>query len=167
MGGASEVEEVSALGVVELERSGQCLQHAFGDAAEVSALQAGVVGNAHAGQDGDLFAAQSWDAPRAIGLQACLLGRDRAAAGGEELLDLLVGVHENQPRPGHRRLGDPASTPLNRDSHFPDIRALLRTHELTACNLNSEGRHMKTALLGTLEVSRIGLGAMTMAGTYT
>src|SRR3954462_9433259 len=26
---------------------------------------------------------------------------------------------------------------------------------------------MKTAYLGTLEVSRIGLGAMTMAGTYT
>src|SRR4051812_24027972 len=26
---------------------------------------------------------------------------------------------------------------------------------------------MKTAHLGTLEVSRIGLGAMTMAGTYT
>ena len=58
MGGASKVEEVSALGVVELERSGQRLQHAFGDAAQVSAFQAGVVRNADAGQDSDLFAAQ-------------------------------------------------------------------------------------------------------------
>ena len=32
LGGAGEVKEVLAIGVVELERPGQCLQHAFGGA---------------------------------------------------------------------------------------------------------------------------------------
>ena len=92
LGGAGEIEEVSALGVVELERPGECLEHALGDAAEVAAFQAGVVRNAHAGEDGDLFAAQPWDAPRTVGRHACLLGGDRGATGGEELLDLLLGA---------------------------------------------------------------------------
>ena len=70
VGGAGEVEEVGALGVVELERPGQCVEHALGDAAHVSALEAGVVRDAHAGQDGDLLAAESGDAPRAVGVQA-------------------------------------------------------------------------------------------------
>ena len=56
---AGEVEEMSALGVVELERPSQRLQHAPRDPAHVSALQAGVVRNADAGQDSDLLAAQS------------------------------------------------------------------------------------------------------------
>src|SRR3954471_5665212 len=51
LGGAGEVEEVGALGVVELERSGQCLQHALGGAAHVSAFQARVVRSAHTGED--------------------------------------------------------------------------------------------------------------------
>ena len=56
--GAGEVEEVGALGVVELERPGECLQHALRGPAHVSPLQARVVRNAHAGEDGDLFAAE-------------------------------------------------------------------------------------------------------------
>src|SRR3954469_6086946 len=79
VGGASEVEEVRALGVVELERPGECFQHAFGDAAEVSTLQAGVVRDADAGQDGDLFTAQPRDASRAVRRHAGLLGGDRGA----------------------------------------------------------------------------------------
>src|SRR3954470_19008363 len=126
MGGASKVEEVSALGVVELERSRQRLQHAFGDAAEVAAFQAGVVRNADAGQDSDLFATQAWDAPRTVGRHACLLGGDRGAAGGEELLDLLLGLHDGEPRRGWRRPGGPASSPLSRDSHPHGFRAWLR-----------------------------------------
>ena len=70
LGGAGEVEEVGALGVVELERPGQCLQHALGGAAHVSAFQARVVLDAHAGQDRDLFAAQSGNATSAVGRQA-------------------------------------------------------------------------------------------------
>ena len=91
--GAGEVEEVSALGVVELERPGQCLQHALRDAVHVSALQARVVRHAHAGQDGDLLAAESGNAAIAVGAQPRLLRRDPGAAGGEEVPDLLLGLH--------------------------------------------------------------------------
>ena len=91
---AGEVEEVRALGVVELERAGQRLQHALGDAADVAALQAGVVRDADAGQDGDLLAAQPGNAATPVGVQPRLLGRDPGAAGGEELADLrFVSTH--------------------------------------------------------------------------
>ncbi len=55
---AGEVKEVRALGVVELQRPGQRLQHALGDAAQVAAFESRVVRGADAGQEGDLFAAQ-------------------------------------------------------------------------------------------------------------
>src|SRR4051812_44903870 len=116
---------MGALGVVELERAGQRVQHALGGAAHVSALQAGVVRDAHAGQDGDLLAAQSRNAATAVRRQPDLLGGDPGAAGGEELPDLLLGVHEVQRRRGRARLGDPASTSLNRDPHLLEMRALL------------------------------------------
>jgi hypothetical protein len=48
---------VSALGVVELERPGQCLEHALRDTVLCLRAPGGVVGNAHAGQDDDLLAA--------------------------------------------------------------------------------------------------------------
>src|SRR4051795_1900925 len=105
LGGAGEVEQVGALGVIELERAGQRVQHALGGAAHVSALQAGVVRDAHAGQDGDLPAAQSGNAATAVRRQPHLLGGDPGAAGGEELADLLLGVHGIQRRPGCARLG--------------------------------------------------------------
>ena len=135
---------MGALGVVELERPGQRLQHALGGAAHVSAFQARVVRNAHAGQDRDLFAAQSGDATGTVGRQPGLLGRDPGAAGGEELPDLLLGLHENQPRPGDARLGDPASTSLNRDSHLLQIRALLdaMTTEKKTWLITGAGRGM-------------------------
>ena len=58
------------LGLVELKGTGQRLQHAFGDAAQVPALQAGVVVNADAGEDRDLLAAEPGNAPRAVGRSA-------------------------------------------------------------------------------------------------
>jgi hypothetical protein len=42
-GGTGQVEEVRALGVVELERPGQRFQHELGDAADLAALQAPIV----------------------------------------------------------------------------------------------------------------------------
>ena len=54
--GAGEVEEMGALGVVELERASKCLQHVRGGAIHVSALEPGVVRNAHPGEHSDLFA---------------------------------------------------------------------------------------------------------------
>ena len=56
--GAGEVEEVGAFGVVELQRTGERLEHGLGDAASVAALEARVVLDADAGEHRDLLAAQ-------------------------------------------------------------------------------------------------------------
>ena len=121
--GAGEVEQVSAFGVVELERPSQRLQHAFGDAIHISALEASVVRNADAGEDGDLLAAQSRNAARSVGGQPDLVWGDPRAAGVQKLTDLAPSVHNRRVDPP--RVGDPASTPINRDSHFPRFRAFL------------------------------------------
>src|SRR6266540_4333182 len=102
---AGEIEEVRTLGVVELERPSQCLQHALGDPAHVSALQAGVVRSADAGQDGDLLATESGNAATAVGGQPRLLGRDPGAAGGEELADLLLRLHASSVDPARAAWG--------------------------------------------------------------
>jgi hypothetical protein len=65
--GSGEVEEVGVLSVVELKRVGQRLEDAPGDPVHVAALEAGVVGDADTGQYGDLLAAQSRNAARAVG----------------------------------------------------------------------------------------------------
>ena len=90
LGGAGEVEEVGALGVVELKRAGERLEHELGDAADVAALQALVVLDADAGQRGDLLAPQPRHAPLAVARQAGLLGRDLRPPGGQELGDVAV-----------------------------------------------------------------------------
>ena len=80
-----------ALGVVELQRPGERLQHALGDAADVAALEALVVVDAHAGERRDLLAAQARHPPRAVGRQSGLLRRDLRPPRGQELGD-VVGV---------------------------------------------------------------------------
>ena len=82
-----------ALGLVELQRPGQRFEHELGDAADLAALQAPVVLGADAGQRRDLLAAQARHAPLAVARQAGLLGRDLRPAGGEELGDVVGGVH--------------------------------------------------------------------------
>jgi hypothetical protein len=52
---AREVEEVRALGVVELERSRQGVEYRFGRSGGVAALEAGVVVDADAGEQRHLF----------------------------------------------------------------------------------------------------------------
>src|SRR3954447_8502089 len=96
-----------------------------------------------------------------------MLGRDGSAAGGQERLDLLLGLHDHEPRPGRRWPGVPGSSPLNRDSHTHEIRAWLTAMSSPLATSTAKDGTVKTAHLGTLEVSCIGLGAMTMAGTYT
>jgi hypothetical protein len=91
--GSDEVEEMGALGVVELERPSQRIEHAVGDPVRVAALQTRVVGNAHARQDGDLLPAQPRDPTTPVRLQTRLLRCDPGAPGGEELADLLLGLH--------------------------------------------------------------------------
>src|SRR5215211_5168478 len=65
------------------------------------------------------------NATSTVGPQPSLAGRDPGAAGGEELTDLLLGVHESQRRAGEAGLGVTASSSLNRGSQLLKIRALL------------------------------------------
>jgi hypothetical protein len=57
VGRLDQVEEVGALDLVELEGSGERFQDLVGDAAGVAALQAGVVLDRDAGQQGYLLPA--------------------------------------------------------------------------------------------------------------
>ncbi len=57
VGGTGEVGQVQSLGLVELQRASDCVEHAFGDAGEVALLQAGVVVGTDPGEHRDLLAA--------------------------------------------------------------------------------------------------------------
>ena len=65
-GGAGEVKQVGALGVVELQRLGERLEDGVGGAGGVAAFQALVVLDAHPGQRGDLLASQPRHPPLAV-----------------------------------------------------------------------------------------------------
>jgi hypothetical protein len=56
-GVASEVEEVVAFDIVELQGSRDALEHAPGGVADVAALEPGVVVGADAGEHGDFLPA--------------------------------------------------------------------------------------------------------------
>jgi len=77
-----------------LQRCGEGVEHAVGDAGGVSAFEAGVVVDADSGEQRDLFAAQAGDAAVVtVDREAYLLGGDFRAAAGEEFADLALGVH--------------------------------------------------------------------------
>jgi hypothetical protein len=82
-----------ALGVVELERSGQRLEHELRNAADLAALQAPVVVGADAGQGRDFLATKARHPPLAVAGQADLLGCDLRPPRGEELGDVAGGIH--------------------------------------------------------------------------
>ena len=91
VGGAGEVEQVGAFGLVELQRPGQRVEHAGGGAGDLAALEPGVVLDAQPGEGGDLAAAQPGHPAAAGGREADLVRGDAGAAGGEELAHLLIG----------------------------------------------------------------------------
>jgi hypothetical protein len=97
-GGAGEVEQVGALGVVEPQRVGERLEDAVGGTGGVAALQAFVVLDAHPGQGGDLLAPQPGHSPLAVARQADLLGRDLGPPRGQELRELACRVHGTNVR---------------------------------------------------------------------
>src|SRR5207244_3627371 len=80
-GSSGEVVKMSALRLVQLERTAEGLEDLFGDASQVPSLEPGVVLNAHPGQRGHLGAAQSGDAAVASDGKAGLLGSDLRSAG--------------------------------------------------------------------------------------
>ena len=125
--GAGEVEQVRALGFVELKRPGQGVKHAVGDPAGVPPLEAGVVVDADPSEHGDLFAAQAGNAAVVtVDREPYLIRGDLGAPGGEELTNLRSGVHTlYEATRTQAGLGGPVSTCINRDSQFPRIGAFL------------------------------------------
>src|SRR4029079_14116635 len=90
----------------------QRFQHELRDTADLAALQPAVVVRADAGQRRDLLAAQSGHPPRAVAGQADLLGRDLRPAGGEELGDVVGGIHaEHDGRDSSPSLRGPVGAP--------------------------------------------------------
>ena len=56
LGGAGQIEQVGAFGLVELERAGDAVEDSVGCAGEVSSFHADVVVDADAGEQSDLLA---------------------------------------------------------------------------------------------------------------
>ena len=95
LGGAGEVEQVVAFGVVQLQCPGDAFEDGVGGAGQVAAFHPDVVVDADSGEHRDLLPAQSSHPPvAAVGGQAGLLGGDPRPPGGEELADLRSVVHD-------------------------------------------------------------------------
>jgi hypothetical protein len=85
------------LGLVELQRVGDAVDHALGGAGGGAALEAGVVLDRDAGEEGGLLAAQALDPPptTAVHGQPGLLRADPGSSRGQELPDLPADVTTN------------------------------------------------------------------------
>ena len=114
LGGAGEILQMLGLGLVEPQRAGQSVEDLRGDTGQLAALHAGVVVDAHPGQQRDLLAAQAGYAAVAAGDHAGLLRGDPRATGAEELADLVLVVHVDHGRPGVGNEGGTGVTRNNR-----------------------------------------------------
>jgi hypothetical protein len=95
-----EVEEVGSLGLVELKRTGQRFQNALRNATRVAALEARVVVDADPGEERHFLSAEARNTPViTVRAQARLLRRDLGSPGGQELADLVSGVHKTRVTP--------------------------------------------------------------------
>jgi hypothetical protein len=102
VGGLGEVEQVSPLSVVELQRSDDCVEDCGGRAGQRPALKLGVVLDTHPGQSGDLAATQAGDPTAADLRQARLLRSELGSPRDEEIADLGAVVHvtDSPAQPG-------------------------------------------------------------------
>jgi hypothetical protein len=147
-GGADQVVQVRALGVVELQGACDAVDDALGDAGGAAAFEPGVVVSGDAGQEGDLLAAQARDPPTvpAVGGEPRLLRADPVPAGGQELAYLAAhvpadvrfvtgGGHGVHPMRACAGLGVPVSPPFAGPSRVPRLRvhwAVRRRRDLVA-----------------------------------
>jgi hypothetical protein len=111
------IEEHEPLGLVELECAGERFEHGLGDTARVAELEPRVVVDADAGEDRDLLAPEARDTPCTVGLQVRLLGCDPCSPGGEELLDLVLCVHDIERSAASLALRGHVSTRISRAGH--------------------------------------------------
>jgi hypothetical protein len=114
IGGTGEVEQMRALGVVELQSPGQRVEHALRRSLQVAALQARVVLDGHARQLGHLGPAQARHPTTADGGQAGLLGRDPGPPRRQELAHLAPVVHAGHATTAVRDRGSPCRYPRPR-----------------------------------------------------
>jgi hypothetical protein len=84
IGGAGEIEQVGPLGVVELQGAAERVEHALRDPGEVPAFEAGVVVDAHSGQQGEFLPAWVGYAPGPpyTGRPACSGAAGRSGSTG-------------------------------------------------------------------------------------
>jgi hypothetical protein len=99
------MEEMGALGIVQLQGTGDGFEHCRGDAGEVAPFEFRVVLDAHVGEGRDLAPAQARDAPPGSGGQAGPLRRDLRSPRDEELADLVTIVHTATVRPARHGRG--------------------------------------------------------------
>src|SRR5439155_21918580 len=119
-----KVEQMRTLGLVELKRTSQRLEHVLRHATHVPALKPGVVVDADSGEQRDLLTAKPWNAAVvAVDGQTHLVRRDLGSPGGQELADLGPGVHGHEGSSAQLTLGGPVSTWIKRDSHSAPSRA--------------------------------------------
>src|SRR5215208_3745295 len=151
------------LGVVELQGPGQRFQNAFGDPAQVPALEPGVVGDAYSGEDRDLLPAQPGDTSGAVGRQADIVRHQLRAPRGQALSDLGLGVHQISLAPRCVRWGTLPVLPST--STLTLWKCVLSWISVPSAPHRTE-QVMKHISLGELDISRIGLGTMAMSGYY-
>src|SRR6266540_94576 len=117
------------------QRTGERFQHPLRDPTEVPPLKAGVVFDAHTGQQRGLLPPESGHAPvAAVSGQACLLRRDPGARGGQELANLVPVVHHHDATSAHSRVRGPVSTWIDRDSLTGVVPCLLAVAQLRGSN---------------------------------
>src|SRR6266542_2574517 len=117
------------------QRTGERFQHPLRDPTEVPPLKAGVVFDAHTGQQRGLLPPASGHAPvAAVSGQACLLRRDPGARGGQELANLVPIVHHHDATSVHSMVRGPVSTWIDRDSLTGVVPCLLAVAQLRGSN---------------------------------
>ena len=105
---AGQVEQMRSLDVAEPQRLGHGVEHALGGAADVAALQSGVVVEADSGQFGDLLPPQTGHpAVIAVAADAGGLGGHVGATGHQKILDFLVGAHASTVEAAAATVGCP------------------------------------------------------------
>src|SRR5690606_6104102 len=159
------------LGVgLQQQGAGQRVEHARRGALLAALLQPGVVVGAQPGQPGDLLAAQPGDAPVAARRQPDVGRGDLCSPGLQVLAQPVRLAHAAHARRGGAGEGGCAAPRVSRGGAGRRRAGLASAARCLGRRTEHRRRAiaaMKHVSLGGLDVSRIGLGAMTMSAFYT
>ena len=87
---------MGALGVVELQRTSDRIEHLLGGAGQITAFEPGVVLDAEPGERSDFTATQPRYAPTTHGREADLCRGDLASARHQELSGFATTIHASR-----------------------------------------------------------------------